>query len=1322
MKRNIKQGEYYIGLDVGTNSVGWAVTDFDYNVLKFKGNAMWGVRLFEEAFDASERRGFRSARRRLARRNQRLLLLELLFSEHILKTDPNFFVRLNESSLYFEDKKAGCKYSVFSDRNYTDKDYLKQYPSIYHLRSELIHSNEPHDARLVFLALHHIIKNRGHFLFDSDMAVEGKSVKSALEELNELLLTAYNQSLYFSDIDAYAEILEKTDLNITAKKKLLKTHLGNQSETENAEYNPYVLSDMLSGATVKLSDLFNDEQLKNAEIKSMTLKSDIDDNYDNLCQILGDRIELILALKAVFDTARLSQILGGKTYISDAKVELFKKNKADLLKLKKFVKSYYPEKYKYIFTDKKDKLNNYAAYSRYKLSSGDYTCNQEDFCAFLKSVLPELKSNDDYKDIYTEIENKTFLTRLTGTSNSVVPCQLHLKELKKILENASEYLPFLNVKDESGLTVSDKVINIFYFKVPYYVGPLNKNSPNKWVVRTDEKIYPWNFKKVVDVEKSAENFIVNLIGRCTYTADYVLPKDSLLYSEYMLRNEINLLRVNGQELPRDVMDKLYDDLFDDSLKRVTKKAIKDYLYANGHISKTDEISGVDDVIKSKLKSHHDFRLILEKTGDKELVEEIIRRVLVFGEDKKMLRNWLRKNCAMLDKKDHDYICRLKYKDWGRLSKEFLEETYHVDESGEAFSIMDYLRNKNVNLMQLLSSDYKFAEEAEKKRIERVGGNNDINQRIDEMYISPAVRRSVRQALKIVDEIVGIKKSAPQKIFIEVARGNREDMKGKRTVTRKDKLIELYNSCGEECNILFEKLCNEDENRLRRDKLYLYYAQFGKCMYSGEDIDFESLVNDNSNYDIDHIFPRSKVKDDSIDNRVLVKAVLNREKTNIYPIDEATRTKMYSFWKMLKEKGLISDKKFTRLTRQTPLTDKELSDFVARQVVETQQSTKAIATLMNEIYTETKLVYSKAGNVADFRQQYDFVKCRDINDLHHAKDAYLNIVVGNVYDTKFTGDFFRNIRNENYSLNRVFDYCNVPGAWDIEKSIITVKKYMSKNNILMTRMPREVKGKLFDNNPVKAGTAKIPLKNGMDINKYGGYTGRYASFFIVVEHRKGKKMIRTIEPVYIYNKECFKVNPVGYCENTLGLINPRIIVPCIRMNALLELDGIRLSLTGGSDSQGDGRDIYNHTCQLVLNQESEKLIKNIIKYRDRCQAKNVELPITIYDGVSVDTNVEIYQYLIGKLGTKVYSALFFKEKDCLLSSISKFEKLTVLEQCKVICEVLKLFKCDAQVADLKILGGKSGRIRKNCNISGLSSAYLVNQSVTGLYETKFDLLK
>ena len=48
--------DYYIGLDIGTDSVGWAVTDTLYNILKFKGNAMWGIRLLEESVTAEERR------------------------------------------------------------------------------------------------------------------------------------------------------------------------------------------------------------------------------------------------------------------------------------------------------------------------------------------------------------------------------------------------------------------------------------------------------------------------------------------------------------------------------------------------------------------------------------------------------------------------------------------------------------------------------------------------------------------------------------------------------------------------------------------------------------------------------------------------------------------------------------------------------------------------------------------------------------------------------------------------------------------------------------------------------------------------------------------------------------------------------------------------------------------------------------------------------------------------------------------------------------------------------------------------------------------
>ena len=66
--------DYYLGLDIGTDSVGWAVTDMGYHVLRRKGKSLWGIRLFDPAQTAAERGGYRRTRRRLQRRKQRIHL------------------------------------------------------------------------------------------------------------------------------------------------------------------------------------------------------------------------------------------------------------------------------------------------------------------------------------------------------------------------------------------------------------------------------------------------------------------------------------------------------------------------------------------------------------------------------------------------------------------------------------------------------------------------------------------------------------------------------------------------------------------------------------------------------------------------------------------------------------------------------------------------------------------------------------------------------------------------------------------------------------------------------------------------------------------------------------------------------------------------------------------------------------------------------------------------------------------------------------------------------------------------------------------------
>ena len=221
--------DYYIGLDIGTNSVGWAVTDPEYNLCRFKGKDMWGIRLFESAETAENRRLKRTNRRRLKRRHQRLMLLQDIFAEEISKVDPSFFVRLNESRLQEDDRSEQFKHPLFNDQNYTDIDFYNRYPTIYHLRSELIRSNAPHDPRLVYLAIHHIIKYRGHFLIEGDLEA-AKSFEVTFARFIETAREMFGHDLDVTETEEFKSILGDSSIARSVKQKSLQ--INSQADFE----------------------------------------------------------------------------------------------------------------------------------------------------------------------------------------------------------------------------------------------------------------------------------------------------------------------------------------------------------------------------------------------------------------------------------------------------------------------------------------------------------------------------------------------------------------------------------------------------------------------------------------------------------------------------------------------------------------------------------------------------------------------------------------------------------------------------------------------------------------------------------------------------------------------------------------------------------------------------------------------------------------------------------------------------------------------------------------------------------------------------------
>ena len=215
---------YYIGIDLGTNSVGWAVTDEDYNILKYKKKNLWGARLFEKGETAQARREKRSLRRRLKRRVHRIKLLQDIFKDEIAKVDNKFFLRLNESKYYKEDKDESLLTddTLFADDNYNDKDYHKEYPTIFHLRKDLMESDDKKDIRLIYLALHHIIKNRGNFLNEGISIENITNFKESFEKLNKYVKDNDYPSFKEKDFDKIEEIISDKELKPSEKEKNLK--------------------------------------------------------------------------------------------------------------------------------------------------------------------------------------------------------------------------------------------------------------------------------------------------------------------------------------------------------------------------------------------------------------------------------------------------------------------------------------------------------------------------------------------------------------------------------------------------------------------------------------------------------------------------------------------------------------------------------------------------------------------------------------------------------------------------------------------------------------------------------------------------------------------------------------------------------------------------------------------------------------------------------------------------------------------------------------------------------------------------------------------
>ena len=1362
---------YSIGLDIGTNTVGFAVITDDYKVpskkMKVLGNTdkrfikknLIGALLFDEGTTAEARRLKRTARRRYTRRKNRLRYLQEIFFEEMSKLDSSFFHRLDDSFLIPEDKRAS-KYPIFATLG-EEKEYHKQFPTIYHLRKYLADSKEKADLRLIYLALAHMIKYRGHFLYEDTFDIKNNDIQKIFNEFISIYDNTFEESS-LSGQNAQVEAIFTDKISKSAKREsVLKLFPDEKSTGLFSEFLKLIV-----GNQADFKKHFNLEEKTSLQFS----KDTYDEDLENLLGQIGDDFaDLFVVAKKLYDAILLSGILtvtdpSTKAPLSASMIERYENHQKDLAALKQFIKNNLPEKFVEIFSDQSK--DGYAGYI-------DGKTTQEAFYKYIKNLLSKFEGADYFLE---KIEREDFLRKQRTFDNGSIPHQIHLQEMNAILRRQGEHYPFLKENRE-------KIKKILTFRIPYYVGPLaSGNSDFAWLTRnSDQAIRPWNFEEIVDKASSAEDFINKMTNYDLYLPEEkVLPKHSLLYETFAVYNELTKVKFIAEGL-RDYQffdsgqkKQIVNQLFKEK-RKVTEKDIIHYLH---NVDGYDgiELKGIEKQFNASLSTYHDLLKIIkdkefmDDAKNEAILENIVHTLTIF-EDREMIKQRLAQYDSLFDEKVIKALTRRHYTGWGKLSAKLING---ICDKQTGNTILDYLIDDgkiNRNFMQLINDDgLSFKEIIQKAQV--FGKTDDVKQVVQELPGSPAIKKGILQSIKIVDELVKVMGHAPESIVIEMARENQTTARGKKNSQQRYKRIEdslKILASGLDSNILKEH--PTDNIQLQNDRLFLYYLQNGKDMYTGEALDINQL----SNYDIDHIIPQAFIKDDSLDNRVLTSSKDNRGKSDNVPSLEVVQ-KRKAFWKQLLDSKLISERKFNNLTKaeRGGLDERDKVGFIKRQLVETRQITKHVAQILdarfNTEVTEkdkqnriVKIITLKSNLVSNFRKEFRLYKVREINDYHHAHDTYLNAVVakailkkypklepefvyGNYqkYDLKRYISRFKDPKEVEKATEKYFFYSNLLNffkeevhyadgtivkrenieyskdtgeiAWNKEKDFATIKKILSLPQVNIVKK-REVQTGGFSKESIlpKGNSDKLIPRKTKDIlwetTKYGGFDSPVIAYSILliadIEKGKAKKLktVKTLVGITIMEKAAFEENPITFLENK-GYHNVRKEnILCLPKYSLFELENGRRRMLASAKELQKGNEIVLPVYLTILLYHS----KNVHKLDEP----------------------EHLEYIQKHRNE-------FKD---LLNLVSEFSQKYVLADANL--EKIQNLYADNEQADIEILAnsfinlltftalgapaafkffGKDVDRKRYTTVSEILNATLIHQSITGLYETRIDLSK
>lgn len=228
--------------------------------------------------------------------------------------------------------------------------------------------------------------------------------------------------------------------------------------------------------------------------------------------------------------------------------------------------------------------------------------------------------------------------------------------------------------------------------------------------------------------------------------------------------------------------------------------------------------------------------------------------------------------------------------------------------------------------------------------------------------NPVVRQAMFEVRKLVNSIIR-EFGKPHRIHIELARNATMSTEERQKASRRRQENEDKRS--EAAEII--RSVGFRVSRDGIDRVLLWREQHGNCIYSGKPISLTQLLQGEA--DVDHLLPRSRCLDDSMQNKVVAFREMNHLKGSRTP-REWLESERDRYDQVLQRASELSYPKRKRFAQK----ELELGKFVSRQLNDTRYIARIAAGYLRTIVDEPHYVLCPKGNhTAELRRHWGLDK-------------------------------------------------------------------------------------------------------------------------------------------------------------------------------------------------------------------------------------------------------------------------------------------------------------------------------------------------------------